>query len=89
MARAGISACQRPDAARLDAYECWRSPTKIDLESLLGKEDWEKYWSLCEAVIEELRRCQQVADTSRARVIEQLRLSPGSVTTAPQQGSQT
>jgi hypothetical protein len=61
--------------ARLEAYERWRSPTRIDLESLVGKDDWEKYWSLCENVIEELRKCQEVADSLRAKVIEHLKVS--------------
>jgi hypothetical protein len=60
--------------ARLEAYEHWRSPKRIDLEALVGKQDWENYWSLCEKVIEELRQCQQVADSLRARVINELKL---------------
>jgi hypothetical protein len=31
--------------SRLDAYEQWRVPTKIDFESILGKEAWENYWA--------------------------------------------
>jgi hypothetical protein len=56
--------------ARLEAYERWRSPIKVDFESILGRETWEHYWSLCEAVIDELRRNQQVADSIRARIVE-------------------
>ena len=52
----------------------WRSPKQIDLEAIIGKEDWDKYWNLCENVIQELRQCQQVADSLRARVIDQLKL---------------
>jgi hypothetical protein len=59
--------------ARLEAYECWRLPTKVDLEGIVGREDWEGYWSLCEKVIEELRHCQQVADSLRTRVIQHLK----------------
>lgn len=56
--------------ARLEAYERWRSPIKVDFESIVGRETWEHYWSLCEAVIDELRRNQQVADSIRARIVE-------------------
>jgi len=58
---------------RLEAFERWRTPTKIDFESAVGKDDWEKYWALCEKVNEELRLCQDVANSMRARIIEHLR----------------
>lgn len=58
--------------ARLEAYEQWRSPTRIDFESVVGSDEWEKYWSLCEKVIDELRQCQDVATAMRARIIESL-----------------
>jgi hypothetical protein len=58
--------------ARLEAYEQWRSPTRVDFESVLGRDGWEHYWSLCEAVIEQLRQCQQVADTLRVKIGDSL-----------------
>jgi hypothetical protein len=58
--------------ARLEAYEQWRSPTKVDFGAIIGSEEWEQYWSLCDAVIAELRRCQDVADSIRARISQQL-----------------
>jgi hypothetical protein len=58
--------------ARLDAYEQWRPPTKIDFETILGREDWEKYWSMWEKVIAEMRQCQDVADLLRKRIMEHL-----------------
>src|SRR5262249_27596148 len=33
---------------RLDAYEQWRTPTKIDIEAIIGKGDWDAYWKLWE-----------------------------------------
>jgi hypothetical protein len=58
-----------PDrVARLDAFERWLSPTKVDFESIIGRDAWERYWSLCEAVIAEMRQCQQVADTLRLKI---------------------
>jgi hypothetical protein len=56
--------------ARLEAYERWRSPTKLDFKSIVGQEAWEHYWSLCERVIEEMRQCQQFADSIRKKIIE-------------------
>lgn len=66
-----------PDVAeriqRLHAYEQWREPTHVDLEGLIGKQDWDHYWSLCENIISELQRCQDIGNALRARVIEQLK----------------
>ena len=56
--------------ARLDAYERWKSPTKIDFEKVMGKETWEKYWSMWEKVNAELRECQNFADSLRALISE-------------------
>jgi HNH endonuclease len=54
--------------ARLEAYEQWRSSTRIDFESVLGHDGWQHYWSLCEVVIDQLRQCQQIADELRAKI---------------------
>jgi hypothetical protein len=56
----------------LERYEQWRQPTKIDFESIIGRDQWEHYWSLCEAVIEELRKCQEYAVDLRDRIFKQL-----------------
>jgi hypothetical protein len=56
--------------ARLEAYERWRSPTKVDFESIVGQEVWEHYWSLCDRVIEEMRQCQQFADSIRKKMVD-------------------
>ena len=57
---------------RLEAYEQWKTPTKVDFEAIIGPEDWEHYWSLCEDVNDELRRAQQVADSLRTRIVESI-----------------
>jgi hypothetical protein len=54
--------------ARLEAYERWRTPTRVDFEAILGREHWEEYWSLCEGVIGKMRECQAVADGLRERI---------------------
>jgi hypothetical protein len=58
--------------ARLERYEQWRPPTRIDFESIIGGDQWEHYWSLCESVIDELRQCQEHADALRAKIIKHL-----------------
>jgi hypothetical protein len=54
--------------ARLEAYEQWRQPTRIDFEGILGTDVWAQYWSLWEAVNGELRKCQEVADGLREKI---------------------
>lgn len=57
---------------RLEAYERWRKPTRIDFATIIGSEEWEHYWSLCESVVAEMRECQQVANDIRDRVRESI-----------------
>lgn len=57
---------------RLEAYERWRAPTWVDFESIIASDTWEHYWSLRERVIEDMRRCQEFADSVRAQVVERL-----------------
>lgn len=58
--------------ANLDCFVQWRPATRIDFELIVGRDQWERYWSLCEAVIDEMRRCQEYAGSLRARIIKQL-----------------
>ena len=58
---------------RLDEYERWRSPTIIDFEAVLGKEQWDEYWKLWEAVNADLRKCQDIANDCRAKIITSMR----------------
>lgn len=59
--------------ARIEVFEEWRKPTLIDFESILGTSEWEHYWSLCDAVNDELRECQQVANKIRSRIEDTIR----------------
>ena len=62
-----------PDrVSRLEKYEQWRAPVRIDFESILGRDTWEHYWSLCEKVNEEMKQCQAVADALRARIATEI-----------------
>lgn len=58
---------------RLEAYERWREPMKVDFESIVGRDEWEQYWALCEAVNEELRKSQEVAEDIRRRILRAIR----------------
>ena len=71
---------------RLDTFERWRPPTQIDFESIVGKESWDHYWSLCDAVNQELREAQAVADQVRATIIERLDSARSPHSRAPESG---
>jgi hypothetical protein len=58
--------------ANLERYEKWRPPTKIEFKSIVGRDQWEHYWSLCEGCIDELRLCQEHADALRAKIVKHL-----------------
>jgi len=62
--------------ALLETFEKWRAPVVVDFSGILGKEEWERYWAMCEAVIEEMRKCQEVATALRDRVREVLKGAP-------------
>jgi 5-methylcytosine-specific restriction endonuclease McrA len=54
--------------ARLEENERWKSPTKLDFEQILGKETWQKYWAMWDAINIELRTCQEFADDLRDKI---------------------
>jgi hypothetical protein len=58
--------------ARLEAYERWKTPKCMNIEAIIGSDEWEAYWSLCERVVDELKSSQLVADDIRKRVAEAL-----------------
>jgi hypothetical protein len=78
LSKAGLSPTARgipgteERVARLEAYERWRPPTRIDFEAMVGREDWDHYWSLYTDVIAELKECQQVADVIKAKARKSL-----------------
>ncbi len=56
--------------ARLEKYAQWKPPTRVDFGAIIGTEEWEHYWSLCDDVNEEMRHAQDVAVALRARIID-------------------
>lgn len=70
-ARRGVENVQEL-VARIEAYEQWKSATKINFEQVLGAEAYAKYWSMWDKINAELRECQVFADSLRAQVLEAL-----------------
>jgi hypothetical protein len=54
----------------LEQYEQWRTPTRLNILAVIGEVEWEKYWALCDAVIAEMQKCQEVANDIRRRVVD-------------------
>ena len=46
---------------RLEAYENWCVPTKMDFESIVGHETWSQHWDNCEQVQSLMRESQDLA----------------------------
>ena len=57
-------------ASRLDAYENWRTPTKLDFASIVGKEIWEKHQNNLERVQVLMRESQELAEKIKLTVGE-------------------
>ncbi len=54
---------------RLDRYEQWKPPTKVDFAAIVGAEEWAAYWKLWEVLITDMRKSQEVAEALRQRVL--------------------
>lgn len=53
---------------RLETYEKWDVPTKIDFEAVVGKEAWSQHWQNWERVQSLMRESQKLAETINQRV---------------------
>jgi hypothetical protein len=53
---------------RLEAYERWGSPRKIDFEDVLGSDLWAEHWKNWSAVIAELRKAQEFAKRLQSQI---------------------
>ena len=46
---------------KLQKYDAWLKPTKVDFESVVGKEKWEQHWANWESVQNTMRQAQTLA----------------------------
>ena len=56
-------------AAKLEAYENWEIPTKVDFENIVGKDTWIQHWNNCEQVQAAMKNAQVLADEIKSKVI--------------------
>lgn len=55
--------------ARLEAFEQWRRPTRVDFAAILGAERYGEYWRELDRVIAELERSQKMANELRGQIL--------------------
>jgi hypothetical protein len=55
--------------ARIEAFERWRKPRRVNFRRIIPAEEWENYWKSHDEVVRRTTECQAVADDIRARVI--------------------
>lgn len=52
----------------LEKYVNWKQPTRLDFAKVIGRDEWEQYWGLCEEINHDLKAAQKVADELRTRI---------------------
>lgn len=55
--------------ARLEAFENWRKPRRINFEAIVGLEKWEQHWKNHRKLLALMRECQTTAEEIRVIVI--------------------
>jgi hypothetical protein len=54
--------------ARLEAFERWGTPTKVDFETLIGADLWAQHWANHKAVLDLMREAELTAEAIRQRL---------------------
>ena len=57
--------------ARLEAYQNWEIPTKIDFQTLIGQELWNQHWKNLDIVHATMNEAQNLAEEIKNQVINQ------------------
>lgn len=55
-------------ASRLEAYESWLPPTRLDFKGLVGEETWAQHWRNYEAIVILMREAQESATQIRETI---------------------
>ena len=54
---------------RLEAYEAWSQPRRIDFEHIVGEEKWHKHWENCDKLHQQMRETQILSDEIKEMLI--------------------
>lgn len=55
---------------RLEAFEQWRIPTKIEFRSVIGDARWDEYWQSCEELVQKMAEIHCIADELKKKTME-------------------
>lgn len=55
---------------RLENFEKWGSPTRVDFATLVGAELWGQHWRNYEAIVNLMREAEQTANAIRTRMAQ-------------------
>ncbi len=55
---------------RLERFEMWSKPTRVNFESIVGKDIWKKHWENCERLHNMMYESQKLSDEIKMRVAE-------------------
>ena len=53
---------------RLEHYEAWSNPKKVDFEAIVGNETWSKHWDNCENLHHMMKESQMLSDEIKIMV---------------------
>lgn len=56
--------------SRIAKYEERFQPVKLDFEAIVGKGSWEEYWKAHTHLVEEMRRCDEIASRIRKTIAD-------------------
>jgi hypothetical protein len=56
--------------ARLEEFEIWGTPSRVNFEALVGAGLWAAHWRNHEGILELMREAEKVADAIRRRIAE-------------------
>jgi HNH endonuclease len=56
--------------SKLEAYERWRVPIRVDLEGIIGAETYKLYWQELDRLVMEMERSQEMATKLRAVIAD-------------------
>jgi hypothetical protein len=54
--------------ARLEAYERWRQPQRLDFQAMVGDELWNEHWQHWRDTLDQLRKSQTCAERLKAGI---------------------
>ena len=56
--------------SRIARYEERFQPVRLDFEAIVGKDPWEEYWKAHAHLVEEMRRCDEIASRIRKTIAD-------------------